>query len=57
VKGDGSLKSIEQVIANGVPKPRNYSDPMPPKGGAELSNADVASVAAYVWTISHPNGK
>ena len=57
VQSDGSLTSIEQVIANGVPKPRNYSDPMPPKGGAELSNSDVAAVAAYVWAISHPNGK
>ncbi len=57
VQSDGSPKSIEQVIANGVPKPRNYSDPMPPKGGAELSNSDVAAVAAYVWAISHPDGK
>ncbi len=44
-------------IANGVPKPRNYSDPMPPKGGAALSDSDVAAVAAYVWAISHPAGK
>jgi hypothetical protein len=26
---------------------------MPPKGGAELSQADVAAVADYVWAISH----
>jgi glucose/arabinose dehydrogenase/mono/diheme cytochrome c family protein len=51
--GDGSLKAIAQIIANGVPRPRNYSDPMPPRGGAPLSDADVNAVAAYVWAISH----
>jgi glucose/arabinose dehydrogenase/mono/diheme cytochrome c family protein len=53
VFGDGSLKAITQTITNGVPKPRNYSDPMPPLGGAALSDADVAAVAAYVWAIGH----
>ncbi len=57
VFGDGSLKAITQTIANGVPKPRNYSDPMPPRGGAALSDADVAAVAAYVWAISHRAAK
>jgi hypothetical protein len=55
--GDGSLKAITQTIDDGVPRPRNYSDPMPPKGGAPLSNTDVTAVAAYVWAISHPAGK
>jgi glucose/arabinose dehydrogenase/cytochrome c553 len=51
--GDGSLKSITETIADGVPKPRNYEVPMPPKGGAPLSDSDVAAVAAYVWAIGH----
>jgi glucose/arabinose dehydrogenase/cytochrome c553 len=55
--GDGSLKAITQTINDGVSRPRNYSDPMPPKGGAPLSNTDVTAVAAYVWAISHPGGK
>jgi glucose/arabinose dehydrogenase/mono/diheme cytochrome c family protein len=55
--GDGGLPSITQIIADGIPKPRNYSVPMPPKGGAPLSNADVVAVAAYVWAIGHQNGK
>jgi mono/diheme cytochrome c family protein len=55
--GDGSFKGIAQTVANGVPKPRNYSDPMPPRGGAPLSDSDVTAVAAYVWAISHPGGK
>jgi hypothetical protein len=28
---------------------------MPPKGGAQLSQADVTAVADYVWAISHEN--
>jgi glucose/arabinose dehydrogenase len=55
--GDGSLKSIQSIIANGILKPRNYSVPMPPKGGAPLTDADVAAVSAYVWAISHPQKK
>ena len=55
--GDGSLKSIADTIADGVPRPHNYEVPMPPKGGAPLSDADVAAVAAYVWAISHVAGK
>jgi glucose/arabinose dehydrogenase len=53
---DGSLKSLEDIIANGVPRPRDYEVPMPPKGGAPLSDTDVAAVAAYVWAISHHRG-
>jgi mono/diheme cytochrome c family protein len=55
--GDGSLQSITHIIADGIAKPRNYSVPMPPKGGAPLSNSDVAAVAAYVRAIGHPGGK
>jgi mono/diheme cytochrome c family protein len=54
---DGSLQGIAKTIADGVPRPRNYSDPMPPKGGAPLSDSDVGAVAAYVWAMSHPGGR
>jgi glucose/arabinose dehydrogenase/cytochrome c553 len=50
--GDGSLKAISKTVADGVPRPRNYSDPMPPRGGAPLSDADVAAVSAYVWALN-----
>jgi glucose/arabinose dehydrogenase/mono/diheme cytochrome c family protein len=53
--GDGSLASITKTVTNGVPRPRNYTGVMPPKGGAELSDADVSAVAAYVWAVSHTN--
>ena len=54
--GDGSLPSITQIITNGVPNPKNYRQPMPPMGGAQLSPSEVKAVAAYVWSISHPTG-
>jgi glucose/arabinose dehydrogenase/mono/diheme cytochrome c family protein len=54
--GDGSLKSITETIANGVPRPHNYEVPMPPKGGAPLSDSDLAAVAAYVWAIGQTRG-
>jgi mono/diheme cytochrome c family protein len=49
--GNGSFQSIKQVVADGVPRPRDYEVPMPPKGGAPLSDSDVNAVAAYVWAI------
>ncbi|KWV49655.1 glucose dehydrogenase [Bradyrhizobium macuxiense] len=51
--GDGSLAAITKTVTEGVPRPRNYTGAMPPKGGAELSDSDTAAVAAYVWAISH----
>ncbi len=54
--GNGSLSSIEQVVRNGVPNPKQYRDPMPAKGGAPLSKSDVQAVAAYVWALNHKNG-
>jgi glucose/arabinose dehydrogenase/mono/diheme cytochrome c family protein len=51
--GDGSLEEITAIITTGVPRPHDYEVPMPPRGGAQLTDADVAAVAAYVWAISH----
>jgi mono/diheme cytochrome c family protein len=55
--GDGSLPSITRIITDGVPDPKNYRSPMPPKGGAELTDAEVKAVATYVWAISHRGGR
>ncbi len=51
--GDGSLAALERTIAAGVAKPKQMMGVMPPRGGAALSDADVAAVAAYVWAIGH----
>ena len=50
---DGSLSGIEKTIANGVPHPKQYNEPMPPKGGADLDPGEIKAVAAYVWAIAH----
>jgi mono/diheme cytochrome c family protein len=56
-QGLDTLEAITKFVTEGVPKPRNFSDAMPPRGGAPLSDADVASVSAYVWAISHVKAK
>jgi mono/diheme cytochrome c family protein len=53
INTDGSLDGIVKVVTNGVPKPKQHPAPMPPKGGAALSDAQVRAVAAYVYSLSH----
>jgi glucose/arabinose dehydrogenase/mono/diheme cytochrome c family protein len=55
--GNGSLSSIEQVIQNGVSKPKEYRDPMPPMGGAQLTPSQVEAVSAYVWALNHQGAR
>jgi mono/diheme cytochrome c family protein len=50
---DGSLGGIQKTITSGVPQPKNYRNPMPPLGGAQLSPEQVSGVAAYVWALGH----
>jgi glucose/arabinose dehydrogenase/mono/diheme cytochrome c family protein len=50
---DGSYQSIEKIIRAGVPEPKQYRAPMPPMGGAQLTEEQLAAVAAYVWGLSH----
>lgn len=52
--GDGSPAAIEKVIRSGVPAPQRFREPMPAMGGAELSEAQLRSLAAYVWALGHP---
>lgn len=53
---DGSLASIQKLVTDGVPTPKNAPAPMPPKGGASLSDAEVHAVAEYVYSLSHKGG-
>jgi glucose/arabinose dehydrogenase len=50
---DGSVARLAATITKGVPVPRNAGGPMPAKGGADLTDADIGKVAAYVWTLGH----
>ncbi len=52
--GDGSYAFIQKRVTEGMPKPtKPYMTPMLPKGGANLTPAEVKAVAAYVYSISH----
>ena len=51
--GDGSYSSIEKVIRDGVPQPKQYRAPMPPMGGSQLTDEQLAAVAAYVWGLGN----
>jgi mono/diheme cytochrome c family protein len=51
---DGSLESIVKLITEGVPNPKNAPAPMPAKGGAPLTDAEVQAVASYVFALSRP---
>jgi mono/diheme cytochrome c family protein len=53
LNGDGSYDFIVNTVTNGVPKPKEHPAPMPPKGGAALSDDQVKAVAAYVYSLSH----
>jgi glucose/arabinose dehydrogenase/mono/diheme cytochrome c family protein len=54
---DGSLGGIQKTITAGVPNPKSYRNPMPPMGGAQLSQDQVSAVAAYVWALGHRSGE
>jgi glucose/arabinose dehydrogenase len=53
VWSDGSYAGIARIVWDGVPQPKHFTEPMAPKGGADLSSRDVSAVAAYVWALSH----
>ena len=50
---DGSFSALVTQITDGVPQPKESMIPMLPKGGAQISDEQVAAIAAYVWSISH----
>jgi glucose/arabinose dehydrogenase/mono/diheme cytochrome c family protein len=54
---DGSFAGILKVINEGVPQPKKFRSPMPPQGGAQLSDTQASALAAYVWGLSHPASK
>jgi len=51
----GAYEELVQQITNGTTAKQSKSGViMPPKGGGNLSEAQIRAVAAYVWTLSHP---
>jgi mono/diheme cytochrome c family protein len=49
--GDGSYAFIVSTVEKGVPKPKQSAAPMLPKGGSNLTPAQVKAVAAYVYSL------
>lgn len=52
---DGSLASIARVVKEGVSAPKQHPAPMPPMGGAQLTDAEIQAVSQYVFSLS-PRG-
>ena len=58
VQIDGSYPEIIRIINEGVPANKikgSYQFPMAPKGRANITDAQVASIASYIWSLSHPH--
>jgi mono/diheme cytochrome c family protein len=53
INGDGSYDFMVRTVTDGVPKPKQHPAPMPPKGGAPLTDEQVKAVAAYEYSLSH----
>jgi mono/diheme cytochrome c family protein len=49
----GEFEEVVEVVRTGVAQPRQYPAPMPPMGGASLSDEQVRAVSAYVYSLSH----
>ncbi len=52
-QSDGSYQGIVNTIMKGVSAEKSTTKtPMPPKGGSQITDAQVKAVAAYVWSLS-----
>ncbi len=49
---DGSYDSIVTIINNGVATPKEHTQPMPAKGGSNMTNDQVRALAAYIFSLS-----
>ena len=49
----GSFDEIVTVINTGVPAPKEYPAPMPPRGGGNFTEDQVRALGAYVFALSH----
>lgn len=57
IHSKGTLEEIEAQINHGVLKEESKSGiPMPPRGGATISDEDVKACAAYVHSLSQKSG-
>lgn len=52
----GTYPEIVNRITIGVPAPKQYPAPMPPRGGGGFSDEQVRKIAAYVYALSQTGG-
>jgi len=52
INTDGTYEGIIGVVQNGVATPQQFPAAMPAMGGAQLTEAQVREVAAYVYSLS-----
>jgi cbb3-type cytochrome c oxidase subunit III len=52
---DGSYDAIKKTIKTGVAKPKDptHPTPMPPMGGAQLTDEQINDIGAYIYSLSH----
>jgi len=54
LQSKGTYDDIVKQVMVGITKEQSKSgNIMPPKGGSDISDADVKAVSAYVWSLSH----
>lgn len=51
LNSDGSYAGIMEVIEAGVLEPKEYPGLMLPRGGIGLSDKEVGSLAAFIWSL------
>ena len=49
----GEYADIQNLVRTGVPAPKEHPSPMPPMGGAQLTDQEIQQVAAFVYSLSH----
>ena len=47
----GTYDDIQKTVKNGIAQPKQGTTPMPPMGGAQLTDDQIKAVAAYVWSL------
>jgi len=50
--GQPTLEQVEKLIHDGVAQPKSHPAPMPPMGGASLSDQEITELARYVLSLS-----
>lgn len=55
-QGPDAFEQIVQTVKTGVSQPKEYPAPMPAMGGAQLDDAQIRAVSAYVYSLGGVQG-